>query len=315
MAHLVETMAYAGETPWHGLGVPVSNDLTADQMLKKAGLDWTIYKVPGFAEISDDNGEKTRVALSKSALIRSTDNVVLDEVSNDWEPVQNHDAFEFFAEFVDAGHMEMHTAGSLDGGRMVWGLAKVNESFDLFGGDQVDSYLLFSNPHRYGKSIDIRFTPIRVVCNNTLSLSLSQNVEMSVKYTHRKAFDPELAKEALGIASNKLNTYKSMAKFLGSKKATPNNIVEYFKTVFPSTNKDSDATSRPAQRALDVLETQPGAKFAEGSWWQPFNAVTYLIDHSLGHHADTRLQSAWYGVNKNKKIKALELAVEMAEVA
>ena len=72
--------------------------------------------------------------------------------------------------------MEMHTAGSLKGGQQVWALAKIKESFDVFGKeDTVESYLLFSNPHQYGKSIDIRFTPIRVVCNNTLTFSLNSH--------------------------------------------------------------------------------------------------------------------------------------------
>ena len=44
MAHEVETMAYAGELPWHGLGTKVSNDLTPFQMQQKAGLDWVVYK-------------------------------------------------------------------------------------------------------------------------------------------------------------------------------------------------------------------------------------------------------------------------------
>ena len=120
------------------------------------------------------------------ALVRSSDNKVLTNIGQIWNPVQNEEAFEFFSEYVLAGDMEMHTAGSLKGGQMVWALAKVKESFDLFGGDKVESYLLFSNPHLYGKSIDIRFTPIRVVCNNTLSLSLEQQAERSIGMATQK---------------------------------------------------------------------------------------------------------------------------------
>ena len=54
MAHLVETMAYAGEVPWHGLGTPVSNDLTPGQMMDKAGLDWSVTKVPAFIKVGDE---------------------------------------------------------------------------------------------------------------------------------------------------------------------------------------------------------------------------------------------------------------------
>jgi hypothetical protein len=308
MAHNVETMAYAGEVPWHGLGVKVPGDLTPDQMLEAAGLNWTVEKIPAYATVAGK-----QVDIGRGVLVRSTDNSVLDVVGDDWNAIQNHEAFEFFNEFVAAGDMEMHTAGSLRDGQIVWALAKVKESFELFKGDQVDSYLLFSNFHRYGFSTDVRFTPIRVVCNNTLTLSLNQKVENSVKISHRKEFDADVTKEMLGIAKDKLIRYKEMASFLGSKKAKNEDIVEYFNRIFPAGGKKD--VSRKADRALEILHTQPGAKYAEGSWWQPFNAITYLTDHELGRTTDTRMQSAWYGYNKNLKTKALELAVEMAEAA
>jgi hypothetical protein len=215
-----------------------------------------------------------------------------------------------------AGDMEMHTAGSLRDGQIVWGLAKVKESFELFKGDVIDSYLLFSNFHRYGFSTDVRFTPIRVVCNNTLTLSLSSAVEKMVKISHRQEFDASNVKEMLGIATDKLSQYKEMAQFLGAKKAKTESVVEYFERLFPSTSEKEEKTrSKNANIALGILNTQPGAEYAEGSWWQPFNAVTFMTDHIMGRSADSRMASSWYGSNKNLKTKALELAVEYAEAA
>ena len=236
--------------------------------------------------------------------------------SNDWNPVQNAEAFDFFNEFVMAGDMQMNTAGSLKGGTIVWGLAKVNESFELFKGDKIDSYLLFTNFHKYGFSTDVRFTPIRVVCNNTLTLSLSSAVERMVRISHRQAFDAANVKEMLGIATDKLAKYKEMAAFLGSKKYKEESLVEYFQRIFPvAGSTDKKDVSRNASRALSLIHSQPGAEYAEGSWWSAFNTVTYMTDHELGRSADTRLQSAWYGYNKGLKTKALETAVEFAELA
>ena len=318
MAHELEfvngeaSMAYVGALPWHGLGVEVPADLTPAQMLEAAKLDWRVEKIPAYANIAG-----SQIAIGKSALVRDRDNIILDVVSDDWNPVQNEEAFDFFNEFVMAGDMEMHTAGSLKGGQIVWGLAKVKESFELFKGDQIDSYLLFSNFHKYGCSTDVRFTPIRVVCNNTLTLSLNSAVERMAKISHRKIFEPGNVKEMLGIATDKLTKYKEMAQFLGSKKAKDEDIVEYFCRIFPvgPASKNENEVSRNAQIALDILHTQPGAEYAEGTWWQPFNAVTYMTDHLVGRSADTRLTSAWYGANKNLKTKALETAIEMAEAA
>ena len=311
MAHLVETMAYAGEVPWHGLGVRVPADLTPDQMLEKAGLDWTVSK----RRMVTEDG----IAVpEKMALVRDSDKSVLDIVGKEWNPVQNQEAFEFFNDFVTSGDMEMHTAGSLMEGRIVWALAKVNQSFEVFGNDVIESYLLFSNPHRFGQSIDVRFTPIRVVCNNTLTLSLNSKSVSSVKVSHKRAWDPEAVKETLGIAKEKLDKYKEMAVYLGGKKFKKTTLTEYLNGLFPSySKKDAKVIelSRPAERVLELVDTQPGANFAPGSWWGAFNAVTYFADHERGRDADTRLQSAWFGQSKSLKLKALEDAVKYAEAA
>ena len=318
MAHELEIvngkakMVYAGTVPWHNLGKEISPDLTPEQVLAEAGLDWEVSKVPAFANIA---GKQT--AVGWSALVRSEDNKVLDVVSDDWNPVQNQEAFEFFNDFIAEGDMEMHTAGSLRGGQIVWALAKVKDSFELFGGDRVDSYLHFTNFHKYGCSTDVRFTPIRVVCNNTLTLSLNKNVERMVKVSHRHEFDGNNVKLMLGVAQEKLSKYKEMAKFLGAKRYTADSMVDYFKSVFPVSGPENSKKeiSKSAKTALGVVDTQPGAEFARGSFWQLFNTVTFFTDHLAGKTADTRLQSSWYGSNKMLKTRALETAIEMAEAA
>jgi phage/plasmid-like protein (TIGR03299 family) len=319
MAHMIEMlngkaqMAYAGETPWHGLGTKVPADLTPAQMLEAAGLDWTVAKIPAYAEIA---GQK--VPVGRSALVRSVDNAVIDVVSDDWNEVQNQEAFDFFNDFVLSGDMEMHTAGSLRDGQIVWGLAKVKESFELFKGDVVESYLLFSNFHKYGFSTDVRFTPIRVVCNNTLTLSLNSAVERMAKISHRTKFEPDNVKLMLGIAADKLAQYKEMAGFLGSKKFNDETIVDYFKRIFPvtgATENTKKELSKNAGIALEVLDQQPGAEYAQGTWWQAFNTVTFMTDHVMGRNQDTRLASSWFGTNRNLKTQALETAIEMAEAA
>ena len=316
MVNGVAQMAYAGETPWHGLGTKVAPDLSPIQIMSKAGLDWTVEK----ETMTTASGVEIE---GKKALVRSADNKVLDVVGDNWNPVQNEQAFEFFSEYTLAGDMEMHTAGSLKGGQMVWALAKVKESFDILGGDQVDSYLLFSNPHKYGKAIDVRFTPIRVVCNNTLSMSLGQNVANSVTMNHRNAFNPDMVKEQMGIASEKFAKYKEMATFLSTKKFSMDALVQYYNEVFPRTyqgKKDVQVKtfadlSTNGQKAYSYLETQPGAHFGEGSWWQALNSVTYLTDHKMGREVDSRLTSAWFGQNQTRKIRAVEKAVELAVAA
>ena len=316
MAHMMETMAYAGETPWHGLGEAVTNDLTPSQMMKKAGCDWTVHEVESFIEF-----DNRKIPTGQKSLVRGTDGKVLTNVGADWKPVQNEQAFEFFSEYVLAGDMEMNTAGSLKGGKNVFALAKVKESFSILGEDQVDSYLLFSNPHEYGKAVDVRFTPIRVVCNNTLTFSLQSASKNSVKVGHRTKFNADMVKQQMGLASQKFAQYKEMAEFLSTKRFSVESLIQYYNEVFPYTHKQAEAPtkvedlSKNARAAMDLLYTQPGAQYGEGTWWQALNSVTYLTDHKMGRSADTRMQSAWFGINQSRKLKAANKAVEFANAA
>jgi phage/plasmid-like protein (TIGR03299 family) len=312
MSHALEimengqaAMAYVGETPWHGLGVRLPENVTPVEMMQAAGLDWEVEK----QEMTLPSGI---VVPGKKALVRATDNKVLDIVGTDWNPVQNKEAFEFFDEFCEAGNMTMHTAGSLFDGKRVWALAKIASDFTVFGDDKVEGYLLFSNPHQFGKAIDVRFTPIRVVCNNTLTLSLAQNVENAAKLNHCREFDPAYAKELLGLATTTMDQYKEVAEYLGSVQVTEEKFQKFLGKIF-GTKKDGDTLKRNGQLAFEAFETQPGAEFAKGSWWQALNAVTYVTDHQLGRKQENRIDHIWFGYGRKQKVNAVKLAVEMAE--
>jgi len=314
----IETMAYAGQSPWGDIGTQVSNDLSPQQIMEKADLNWSVDKVQTYA---DYQGEK--IPTGMEALVRSSDNKILTQVGKNWEPCQNETAFEFFNEYCLEGGMDMESAGSLKGGKMVWALAKIKESFDVVKGDQVDSYLLFSNPHEYGKSIDVRFTPIRVTCMNTLAMAIKGSAVNGMKVNHRKAFDPQIVKQTMGIAHEKFEQYKEVAQFLSKKRFTADSLIQYYNEVFPRTYKGKDEVivnayddlTTNGQKAFDVLQSQPGANFAQGSWWQALNSVTYLTDHVMGREADSRMTSSWFGANANRKAVAVSKAIEFAEVA
>jgi phage/plasmid-like protein (TIGR03299 family) len=318
-------MAYAGELPWHGLGKPVPNDLTPRQMLKAAGLDWNVEKVPAYINLPTQiDGEIIPLShpIPHCALVRNTDQKILDIVTSNWNPLQNEEAFDFFKDFVMKGDMEMHTAGSLKGGQLVWALARVKESF--FVGrkkDEVQSHLLFTNPHQFGKAIDIRFTPVRVVCWNTLSLALGAKGitvdQQVVKSTHRQPFNAERVMLTLGLAHELLEQYKDAATFIAKKRFTDPTLNDYFRELFPKNggNKDEESISRNHQQALGVINTMPGADMEPGTWWQSFNAVTYMTDHVMGRSVETRLDSAWFGSNRSLKSKALNLAVQYAKAS
>lgn len=318
MAHQLEMindkaqMAYrkSGGLPWHGLGTPVSDDMTPHEMMVAAGLDWTVRKADNYISVKGK-----RIKTGRQTLVRENDGQILTHVGKGWNPVQNADAFDFFNEFVSSGDMQMDTAGSLRDGMLVWAMADVNESFSIFGGDEVKGYLLFSNPHEYGHAIDVKFVMERVVCNNTLAVALREDNQPAVRMNHCSTFDPSKVKELLGIGSGHIQKFKQAAEYLGSKRYNEESFTRFLGQVFGVPSKEGQLLSRNGKRALEIVETQPGSEFKKGSWWQAFNAVTYLTDHELGKTADARMASSLFGNNAKKKVSALNLAVEMAENA
>ena len=309
MVAAVETMAYAGELPWHGLGTKVPQDLSTDEFIKQAGLNWTVSKRPLYF-----NSENKLKSTSMTALVRDTDDKILSYVSSKWNPVQNQQAFDFFEEFVNAGDMHMHTAGSLQDGKRIWALAKIQDGIKLFGKDDIENYLLFCNPHMHGASVQVKTTNIRVVCNNTLTASLDASSDVDVKFSHRTAFDPEIAKQAVFIAKERLQDFKEYAEFLGSKRYTELKVKAFLQEIFKN-HGSGKRVGKTAEAAFEVLETQPGAGIRPGTWWNALNAVTFMTDHKLGKSTDARLASAWYGANARVKDKAVKKVLEYAEAA
>ncbi len=314
----VESMAYVGATPWHRLGMKLAGEPSPQEIQRAAKLDWTVKKVPltyslaGLQHFSDHY-----------ALVRESDGRLLDTVSENWKPVQNDAAFAFFERFTEIGGMTMEVAGSLMGGRRVFALAKIKKSFRLARApeDVTESYLLFTNPHQYGHSVDIRFTPVRVVCMNTLTLALGQrNSEYRVSFNHARGYDEDTAVEVLGLATDQLHAYQRQADFLASRRYTEASLKRYFKEVFrpltPPRERKGEKPKPPRnyERALLIVEDQPGREYAPGTWWNAFNAVTYLTDHQIGRD-ETRLGTAFYGHGKTRKLKALNLALEYAKAA
>lgn len=299
------------DTPWHGLGFKITEAVSPAEMMKIAKLDWNVTKIPMSYEY-----EGKTVTTSRQALVRSSDGKMLDAVTKDWNPCQNSTAFEFFTDWTEAGDMEMNTAGSLRGGQTVWALAKIKEgAFEACKGDTVESYLLFTNPHQYGKSIEVRQTNIRVVCNNTLTLALSRKANSMIRINHSREFNAEMVKETLNYTKAATELYHQKAQFLATKHCTPEQIHEYLNKLFPigdDARRPDREYSKPAQKIYDVIETQPGADLAPGTFWNLWNAVTYSTNHVLGNSQDSRLNSVWFGRNQTKNIEALNLAIEMA---
>ena len=323
MPDAVETMAYTNEVPWHGLGHHVANAPTVDKMIELAEIDWEVEKRPLMAPTSrneDDVWEDYSSPVERFfSLTRKSDDRHLDVVGAHYTPVQNREAFEFFTEFVEKGGATMETAGSLSGGRYVWGLANLNAGFKLKGNDQVDGYLLVAKPHQQGKAFLMKTTAVRVVCKNTLAMAL-QGGGAEFRMVHRSEFDEammEKAKETMGIARDTMSDFGVAARKLKALKMTRDDAVRILQPVYQPQmpieelleDVDTNASARMKQ-LLDINERAPGADPTTA--WGVLNAVTYYADHIASRTADKRLTNAWMGKTARQKETVLASLLDAA---
>jgi len=232
MSHEIETMAYAGEVPWHGLGEAVTNEMSPSEMMAAAGVDWEVQLTAN--HYPPDHAYFAGKPVKDSHFIeRTSDGSILGEyvAGTQYKTFQNKDLFEFFAPFIDDGSMFLHTAGSLFGGRKVWCMATTNEGFTLGGDDQVNNNLLFTIAHTGTNANSALLTPIRVVCNNTMRLALQSNDDI-VTHNHKVPFDADAMKVALGISSENFGKFEELAKAMAKKVLKGEEEVEFFKYVF-----------------------------------------------------------------------------------
>ncbi len=326
----VETMAYTNQVPWHGLGFRITNPKSIKTILKDAKLDWTVDRRPlAFGDVLPDGSASFTLPVDKqrvpdfAALVRDRDNKVLDIVGSRYQPVQNDQVFEFLREFVEAGKGTLETAGSLRGGKLVWALIKLNASFKLKGDDVINGYLLVVSPHQQGKSLIIKFTTIRVVCNNTLVLALRDG-KTEFRMTHRSLFDNEMmakAKDVLGIAREQLGVFEENARKLQSIKIDPIRAIKILAPIYQPNVEVADLLKAYKEEGLDgvsprmrelltINEKAPGARPENG--WGLLNAATYYSDHVASRTPDKRLTNAWLGRTAQQKEKVLVSLLENA---
>jgi phage/plasmid-like protein (TIGR03299 family) len=320
MSHEVETMAYANEVPWHGLGNNLKPGAEIEEWLHAAGLDWNVAMHPMFTVV---DGEYIKVP-NQSALVRSTDHKILTTASDQWKPIQNREVLEFFRDYADAGGATLETAGSLHGGRMVWGLANLGKGFTTNnGGDAVKGYVLFAASHQKGKSSSARLTATRVVCANTMAIAMNDE-ETVYKQSHTNFFDFGAAKETMNLAREGMNQLELNAKALEQLKMSEFDTVRLLAKFFrPEIKTDADVSefiaddSAPRNNLHKIMQCVnggPGVVGATpGNGWGVLNGVTYFFDHVNGSTRDGRLTSAWFGKGSQMKQEVEKALLEMID--
>jgi phage/plasmid-like protein (TIGR03299 family) len=313
MAHLLETMAYANATPWHGLGNRLSAKQPIEVWAEQSGLSFNIKEAPVCFMTPDDELEGAWVFDDHKVLYRSDTNAPLSVVSKRYKVVQPAEILEFYRDLTEVSGFELETAGVLKQGRKIWALAKTNQSSTLKGNDTVNGYLLLATACDGTLATTAQFTSVRVVCNNTLAVALADG-SGAVKVPHSTKFDADQVKKQLGVSVSSWNEFMYRMKTLSERKVKSHESMQYLLDVF--TDKRTHVCNERAMKQVLALYEGAGKgsdlASSKATAFGLLNAVTEYVDHEKrARSIDHRLDSAWFGAGANLKQKALDQALIM----
>lgn len=247
MAANVETMFSTREKPWHGLGKVVEEAPTSEDALELAGLNWEVIQSPVYSSYGMVEGYK--------ANIRNTDGATLGVVSDRYKVIQNKEAFAFTDALLGEG-VRFETAGSLQGGKKIWLLARLPREY-IIAGERISPYLVFSNTHDGSGAVRVAITPIRVVCNNTLNLALdTASRSFSMIHTGDIKGKVEEAKQTLFMADKYMEALGKEFERLRKQKISDEKVKEYIELLLPIEDDASPATIKNTKKLREDLKAR-----------------------------------------------------------
>ncbi|MFB9123576.1 DUF932 domain-containing protein [Paraburkholderia dipogonis] len=318
--HLVQSMAYVRDTPWHGLGNQLAPNQPLEVWAKQAGMNWQIEEAEVRFVAGRDGLGSIHAFPEQKVLYRSDTKEPLSVVSNRYQCVQPGEILSFYKDLTEVGGFELETAGVLKGGRKLWALARTGQSVSLKGRDEVNGYLLLATACDGTLATTAQFTSVRVVCHNTLAIALGDNTS-AIKVPHRSQFDGEAVKRQLGVAISSWDAFMIRMKALSERKVRPTTAEAYFRRVltYPTSAADGGAPLAVNDRAIKAVQELfagrgKGADMASasGTAWGLLNAVTQYVDHERRSRSeDSRQDAAWFGAGATLKQKAWDEAVRL----
>lgn len=276
MAAEVETMFSTRVKPWHGIGTVVEECPNSKEAIKLAGLDWKVEQ----KDIYTEGG----IPISGyKANVRDTDQSILGVVSDRYQVVQNEEAFAFTDTLLGEG-VRYETAGSLQGGRRTFMLARLPQRF-IIAGDEITPYFVIMNSHDAGCSIKAAMTPVRVVCQNTLNLALrtAKRVWMT-KHTSNIMDRIDDARITLQFAEQYMREMGKSVDELSRKRLTDKKVMEYMSEFFPVTQDMTDAQKKNNLILLNDMKARyfdaPDLKGMDKNGYRFVNAVADFATHA-----------------------------------
>lgn len=330
MAHMITSTDHimtVREPAWHGIGTVLPELATAKEAIEAARLGWGVNKTPVmyYPTINDQTVPDAQVTMNRNYVTYRTDNgQSLGIVGESYEPLQNSDAFAFMdAVTQDPGGPKYVTAGSLRGGLKVWVLCKLPSFIQVTDKDIVEEYLLLSNTHDGSRRVEVLYTPVRVVCQNTLTMALSRGKnQFRFKHVGDHMAKVGKAQDILGIARENHTLLSEAIGAMTAFEPTDEQVNDVLKKLItPPSGKDETKQTLAVHEMIakafreDETNTMPGVK---DTAWGLYNSITEYADYGRNARptvnadiAGERLLSNWYGKASILKANALDVVMDL----
>ena len=312
-----DTMMSVKERPWHGIGTILQNAPTIEEALTTSGLDWDV-------SIRKMRAGDVPIETHKAVMRQDTKDI-LGVVGNSYTPLQNSVAFDWFQPFIDEGQATLETAGSLFGGKRTFILAKMaGDNLEIMPGDEIEKFILLSNDHTGGQSVRCGFTPIRVVCNNTLTAAETSSKSQLIRVRHSQNVVENLlsVRDTVDLVNKQFIATEEMYKSLTKRDINQADLQKYVRQVFSykkleqiikdvETQDEEKAAIEETRKRLVARVEEIFAKEMAHTPWNMYNAVNSYLNHERGKTLESRYDSNWFGTNKKLDSTALNLALKM----
>ncbi len=334
MSHQFESGFFVKRPAWHRRGEVLHEAPTAEQAIVKAKLDWQVLEtlLSSQTEMPQDQ---------KKQLVRDRDRRILGTVNGDYVPLQNQQAFDWFAPFIEAGQLKFEAAGSLMKGQRIWILAQLaHPDRDVRMGDRIRPYLLFHNSHDGSTAAWLQFTPVRVVCANTLArASFDRNFgianRQAIAIPHQMGLEAQLQamQHGLNLAAQQFDESMAVYKAMSEHELEQEPAHLFLGRVWNRTNRQAQIQQRRLMSSdlrnayrtgqmdsvsvLDQLMTnfQSGTGNQGKTLWDAYNAVTEWVDHQRPFQGQDAALDFWFGFGSLMREIALQEAINLMKTA
>ncbi len=316
-----------GQSAWHkeGTVIPEDDDRRFDiaACIGLADMDDTIIKGRCFYVLDEEDGQPCdEVEGSYVTVRRYADGSykALGTVGSKYQPLQPREAFDWFQPWLETREVSIETAGTLQGGRVDWVMARIlRDNVDVGGGDEIAKYLMLSTAHDGSQATYLGFTPQRVVCSNTLAMATSNNASKLLRVRHTKGQEQALStiRETIDLIDREFNATGEQYRTMMECKVNLSDIRAYVKMVNSvDPDIDDDAIGKKIGKrindmvgmAVDGLGQSPNDLTA----WSAYNGVTQYLSHKYGSDNEKRVVSMMRGTAADMGRRAYDLALQLA---